>query len=439
MKNLTTLILSLTIVHLATAQAKTDFSKQYIDNLYKNSSKIRSISPNNTNFKDLEPIGKSIGDAGIVLLGEPSHGDGGAIRMKTRLVKYLHEQKNFDVLLFEADLYAIMFGLADIKDPVGISVAAKENIYTCWSESNVSQDLWNYYQNQLTGTSPLLLGGFDPRHAGNFSKTRLTENLTRIAKESHFDTGTDNYKRLVKDIDYILQHEFSSKKEEVAVENFSSEITAIEESVKFNTADTHQRKLWLIEINNIRNLFDMIILGKNRDILMAENFIFISKYIFPGKKIMVWSHNNHNVLDVNTYVSFSSDFAKQWYANGTYNYFTYFGTEIFKIYGSQVYSLAITSGSGNFSPLFFGSDYFHADFTKTAKVPVSTEGSLEKYLENKKSGSIFLPLPQAQGSPSGYPWFTARLFDLTYEAKMDYTSSFNGIIYIDKTVDLNGQ
>jgi hypothetical protein len=38
---------------------------------------------------------------------------------------------------------------------------------------------------------------------------------------------------------------------------------------------------------------------------------------------MVWSHNNHNVLDVNTYVSFNPDFAKQWYENNTYQGFTY--------------------------------------------------------------------------------------------------------------------
>jgi erythromycin esterase-like protein len=72
------------------------------------------------------PIGKSIGEADIVLLGEPSHGDGGAMQMKTRLVKYLHEQKGFDVLLFEADLYAIMFSLTNVKNTANIDRIAKE-------------------------------------------------------------------------------------------------------------------------------------------------------------------------------------------------------------------------------------------------------------------------------------------------------------------------
>jgi hypothetical protein len=62
---------------------------------------------------------------------------------------------------------------------------------------------------------------------------------------------------------------------------------------------------------------------------------------------------------------------------------------------------------------------------------------LEGYLEKGKAVIIYT-IPLAKGRPSGYPWFSAAL-DLTYEAKMDYTSSFNGIIYIDRTVDLNGQ
>lgn len=440
MKNLKLAMLMLVVPVLNFAQSKvTDFSKLYLDDLYNNSSKIGSRSPDDTNFDDLEVIGKSIGDARIVLLGEPSHGDGGAISMKTRLVKYLHEKKQFDVLLFEADLYSIMFDVANLKDPSGIVASSKENIYTCWSESAVSQDLWKYYTRELTGNNPLKIGGFDPRHAGKFAKTKLIGNLTELAKTTGHDTESKTYRYFIKDLEYILQNEFRSKKDSVNAGNFHSEINNIEEAVMFNNKENKLRQIWLIEINNIRNLFDMLIEGKNRDILMAKNFIFLAKHVFPDQKIMVWSHNNHNVLDVNTYTSFDKDFAKNWYDNNTYEGFTYFGSDIFRTYGDQIYSLAITSGTGNFSPKFFGNDYFHADFTKTAKVPKSGEGSLEWYLNKKKSNVLFIPLPKQQGKPSGYPWFSARLLDLGFEAKMDYTSAFNGIIYVNKTVDLNGQ
>lgn len=439
MRILTFTFLFLLLTNSLKGQSKTDFSQLYIKDLYKGSSQLKSISPEHTSFDDLEPIGKHIGDARIVLLGEPSHGDGGAILMKTRLLKYLHEKKGFDVLLFEADLYSIMFNLALVKDTAAVSLVARENIYTCWSDSKVSQGLWTYYKEQSAGKNSISLGGIDCRHAGAFAKGNLLESLTNVLRSSGFNTTSNAYKAFAKNVDYILRNEFSSKKDSVDVESFNSELKNIQEHLTFSTLDSHIRNLWLIEAQNIKGLFDLVISGKSRDIIMAQNFSYLMNYVFPDKKVVVWSHNNHNVLDVNTYASFNPDFAKQWYANNSYQGFTYLGSDIFREFKDQVYSLAITSGTGNFSPLFFGKDYFHADFTKTAKVPQSGEQSLERYLQNKKSGVRFIPLPHAQGRPSGYPWFSARLFDLTYEAKMDYTSSFNSIIYIDKTVDLTGK
>ncbi len=426
------------IINFAFGQSKADFSKLYLDEMYKASSKISTRELLDNSFNDLEPIGRSIGNANIVLLGEPSHGDGGAIRMKTRLIKFLHEKKGFDVLLFEADLFAIMFELANAKDPNEVKRLAKENIYTCWSESRVSEDLWNYYSSQLSGSRPLRLGGFDVRHAGHFSKSELTKRLSDLLNGIGMDTTSKTYLRFTKDLQYLLEKEFTSKKDSVDSKNFENELYKIEENIKFSGLTTDVRNLWLIETNNMRNLFGHLIEKKNRDSMMAQNFILLSKYIFPGKKIMVWSHNNHNALDVNTYASYSADFAREWYENGTYQGFTYFGADLFREFGERVYSLAITSGSGSYSPAFFGKDYFHADFTNKAAVPPSGKESLEGYLENKKSGNLFIPLPKAQGRPSAYPWFSSRLFDLTFEAKMDYTSAFQGIIYLEKTVDLNG-
>ncbi len=427
------------VINFAFAQPKTDFSKLYLDDLYHSSSKVRSMSPAVNDFDDLEAIGRSIGDADIVLLGEPSHGDGGAIQMKTRLVKYLHEKKGFDVLLFEADLYAIMFAFSGIKEMVDINRIAEENIYTCWSESKVSQELWNYYASELMGPRPIYIGGFDVRHAGDFSKTTLAVHLNDRLRASRYNTDSKTYKRFRQDLEYLLTNEFRSKKDSVDSKNFHREIHDIEESIKFSTIAEHDRNLWLIEINNIRNLFIYLIEGGDRDRMMAENFILLSKYIYPGQKIMVWSHNNHNVLDVNTYASYSKEFTEEWHEKNTYRGFTYFGSDLYRKFGNRIYSLAITSGSGSYSPAFFGNDYFHADFTKRANIPPSGEESLERYLENKKSGIIFMPFPKAQGRPSGYPWFTSRLLDLTFEAKMDYTSAFHGAIYLDKTVDLNGK
>lgn len=418
-------------------QVNEDYSKQFLENLYKSSSPIKSYNANTSSFEDLEPIGKAIGERKIVFLGEPSHGDGGAIQMKTRLVKYLHEKKGFDVILFENDLCSILFDMSELKDTALVRTKAHENILTCWSKSSVSQDFWSYYNQQLSMGNKLYIGGIDPRHSGKFAKTKIIPMLTALLNKMNYNTNSDGYQLFLKDINYILQNQLESKKENVNGINFIKELQSIEQTLMFHVLPIEKRNIWLLEITNLKNCYDYLIEGKCRDIIMAQNLAYFTKHIYPGKKIIVWSHNNHNVLDVNSFVSTNSDFAQEWYKNNTYEYFTYLGADAFREFGNEVYSLAITSGSGNYSPNFMENSYYVEKFT-SAKVTHSSDVSLENYFTNRKCNTVFVPFPNAQGRPSGYPWFTSRLFDLSFEIKSDYISAFSGIIYIDKTIDLNG-
>src|SRR5688572_21830174 len=84
------------------------------------------------NGVDFAAVAKAIGDARIVMLGEPWHGDGGAIRIRGELVKYLHQQHGFDVLVFEADFYALHRGWQRVKAKEDIRAFARDNIYPFW-------------------------------------------------------------------------------------------------------------------------------------------------------------------------------------------------------------------------------------------------------------------------------------------------------------------
>ena len=80
-----------------------------------NSIRISSISPDSTNYDDLSAIGNSIGNAQIVMLGEQDHGDASTFLAKTRLIKYLHEKKGFNVLAFESDFFGLNYGWNDLN------------------------------------------------------------------------------------------------------------------------------------------------------------------------------------------------------------------------------------------------------------------------------------------------------------------------------------
>jgi erythromycin esterase len=110
---------------------------------------------------EAERLTAAIGDAKIIMLGEPSHGSGGAFAAKARLVRLLHEQLGFDVLIWESgliDLERTEAGLRSGMDPVE---AAQRGILRIWSASAQCKPLFAYAAASDRGAHPLTMAGFD--------------------------------------------------------------------------------------------------------------------------------------------------------------------------------------------------------------------------------------------------------------------------------------
>ena len=90
-----------------------DNIKKYVEG---NTVQIKTIEPDSIDFSDLEAFGNSIGDSKIVMLGEQDHGDAPTFLAKTRLIKYLHEKKGFNVLAFESDFFGLNYGWDFVKN-----------------------------------------------------------------------------------------------------------------------------------------------------------------------------------------------------------------------------------------------------------------------------------------------------------------------------------
>src|SRR5580658_569506 len=98
------LLFFLFAVEAATGQSKL---KEYVKG---NTVWLSTIDPDSADDSGLEAVGKAIGDARVVMLGEQDHGDAPVYLAKTRLIKYLHEKMGFNVLVFESDFFALNLG-----------------------------------------------------------------------------------------------------------------------------------------------------------------------------------------------------------------------------------------------------------------------------------------------------------------------------------------
>jgi erythromycin esterase len=69
----------------------TEDSVQKVKWLRENAIPVRSIDPENEDFSDLVKLKKVIGDAKVVLIGEPNHHVGSIYLARTRIIEFLHQ------------------------------------------------------------------------------------------------------------------------------------------------------------------------------------------------------------------------------------------------------------------------------------------------------------------------------------------------------------
>lgn len=138
---------------------------------------VSSLDPASTGFQDLEPMKEVLAGVRVVLLGEASHGDGSSLRAKSRLVAFLHREMGFDLLVFEAGLYAgdrawrrIRAG-ADAREALGPALPGG---YASAVELGPVFDLITA---RARGERPLEVAGFDHQLTGEAGARELMDGL----------------------------------------------------------------------------------------------------------------------------------------------------------------------------------------------------------------------------------------------------------------------
>ena len=161
---------------------------------------VRSIDPADTDFRDLEFLKAEIGPARVVLLGEPSHGEGNVFAAKIRLVRYLREQLGFTTLAFESGFYDLHKAQQALEAGASAQVALGNSVFPVWTSTREFQAVL-----PLVGRGGLRVAGFDPQLSGEYSSD-MVDDLEQFLAPQKSQAAALNYDYLEETIGYMGEH-----------------------------------------------------------------------------------------------------------------------------------------------------------------------------------------------------------------------------------------
>lgn len=248
-------------------------------------------------------------DYQVVLLGEPTHGEGNVFRYKTRLIQYLHDSLGFNLIAFESGIYDLHRAEQLIASNKGNN--AKEylnnSLFSVWMAASDFEPFLNYYNQQK---SNLTISGFDCQLTGSYSqKELLPAIITALKKYNPAAIRKINEELLQNCLDHFA--EGFDYPAEVPFSEFQAQIQHLIHSLEI-IKEKNQEIIWHIQAaQNIAALGEDYYSKKDRvldeetfkakdsnlrDSMMAQNLLFLMKQ-YPNEKIICWGAGTHFMND----------------------------------------------------------------------------------------------------------------------------------------------
>lgn len=252
-------------------------------------------------FSELSTLKKALKNVDIIALGENTHGLGTVFKAKTELVKFLHQELGFDLVLFESG-----FGDGALAWEQFDSLSSKE--FTNSFSSNFyynSEEIEELVQYVKSQNKAIKLQGFDCQPQQNYLIKRMTEIIypvdSTFAKSVQTEMRNFNnlyqlennndtlafYKQRDNFISFLTDYEHVLNKQEQAILNSGTtknEIDAIKKSNAIFKDTYAQLKMgemmgWPAYANiRDQSLYNTIKWFKEKN---------------PKTKIIIWAQNSH--------------------------------------------------------------------------------------------------------------------------------------------------
>jgi erythromycin esterase len=243
-----------------------------------------------SNSKDLKPLGKILGDAFIIALGENSHGSATIYKFKLKMIKYLVEEKGFSIFALESPIVeADSINDYVINDKGTIEGVVNNLVYPSWQTKEMIDIIqWIHHHNK-TAKKKVQFRGFDMQDG-----TKALIAIESFAKKNDTSLHTKilEIKRWSDELSKGNQQWDQGYQKSEAIRAYlesrnSSDYFGIE--VSYLSAIKHYVNVLLQSLSLKYNSAK----AKSRDEYMSENIKWLAKNEGGNSKIIISADNTH--------------------------------------------------------------------------------------------------------------------------------------------------
>jgi erythromycin esterase len=238
-------------------------------------------------------------------------------------------------------------------------------------------------------------------------------------------------------IDRLLFHEWGKRPEQTDRSAFFDLLDRLE-AVLGDRDSAMAEPFWEQEVRNVRNAARFAWYGASRDRAMGENLAWLASHVYPGRKLILWAHNNHLIVDKWMYYATDDTLATRWTKAMTLDQIarqTYLGHEARQYFGPNVFSLALLSHTGRYSPDVRTEDLDQrGNFDSLAVLKPGPAGSVEASLGAQGFEVAFVDLRR---SPRRVLQTRALDYSQIPPMRMRYHEGYHGFLFLRNTFGLN--
>lgn len=338
---------------------------------------LGEVHDSNENFDGFSKLDSILKGVEIVMLGEQSHGEATVYDTKIKLIKYLHQELGFDLLVFESGFYDCKKAWQKIEEGERVRDAMGKSIFPLWSTTKDFKPLANYLEVTQNSENPLKLYGFDCQFTGKYSANYFINDLSEYVKKNNSSTlETEEWRHFSENITHLTTYKIKElkknepQKDLTYIQNLINEIGELEPN--------NESQFWVQTLKSTyAYLSDVSMKTDFRDKQMAENLIWI-KEKYPNSKIICWGATSHFLYNSEV-VKMKSPLI-QILGGNYYKKQPMMGGYIKNKFQEKVYTIGFTAYQGEYG------------LHRKGKIKIPKEGTLEFLLGQSGYDNALLPL-----------------------------------------------